>query len=246
MGKTTDTRWESLTRNDEGGSVGSEVEEELGEGEAGKLATGAEMGVVTSDDTEHERSDEETTDLNGLATDNLDKGNGEEVTRNVTGGGDDQVTVGVDEKSVVLVATLGETNGCKEDRLVQVDTVESNIDEEPGGSSTDEDLSVSPLGEVVDESSPLGLLGLVSELLLKSDLGSLLLGSTAVASLGKVEGGGRRVDRSIGNGVEFTRLLELARLGHGETEVEADGTRNESQTELETPDTVELTVVTVG
>ena len=122
--------------------------------EACELAANAETGVVAGDDGEHEGGDDEATDLNWLTTDDLDKSNGEEVTRHVSGSSDDQVTESSDEEGVVFVAALGEADQAEEDGLVQVDTVESHIDEEPGGRSSDEDLEVAPLGEVGGECSP--------------------------------------------------------------------------------------------
>jgi hypothetical protein len=112
-------------------SVRTKVEEELSNGEHGEFATSTDGLVSTSNDTEHESSDEETGNLNGLTAEDLDESDGEEVTRNVTGSSNDQITVGSDEKRVVLIATFGEADLLQEHRLVQVDAVESNIDEEP-------------------------------------------------------------------------------------------------------------------
>jgi len=104
---------------------------------------------------------------------------------------------------------------------------------------------MSPFREVGGKGSPLRLVGLLGELLLKGNLGSLLL-VARVASFGEVESGSGGVDGTIGDSVELTRLLELARLGHVETEVKSNSTWDEGQTELETPDTIEFAVITVG
>ena len=139
-----------------GWSVGVGNGEREGEDirEACELAANAETGVVAGDDGEHKRSDDEATNLNWLTADDFDESNGEEVSRDVSGSGDDQVTESSDEEGVVFVAALGKANETQEDGLVQVDTVEGHINEEPGGRSTDEDLEVAPLGEVGGECGP--------------------------------------------------------------------------------------------
>ena len=213
--------------------------------ETGKLPTNAKTGVVTSDNGKHERSDDETTNLNGLTTDNLDESNGEEVSWHVSRGGDDQVTESSNEEGVVLVAALCETNQTEEDGLVEVDTVKGNVDEEPGGRSSDEDLEMAPLGEVGGESSPARCLEVfVGDLLLDSQGGSVLLGGDLLVGW-EGEGGGGGVCRA-GDGGEFAGLHEFPGFGHGETEVESDGTGDDDETELETPDGVEGAVVPVG
>ena len=124
-------RWEDLTRNNEGRGVGAEVEEQLGDDDEGEASTGAEGVIRTSEDTEHESSDEETLDLNPLPAEQFNEGDGEEVARNVTSDGDDQVTLGVPEEVVVWVGASGETDISKNDGLVQIDAVEGNVDQEP-------------------------------------------------------------------------------------------------------------------
>jgi len=130
VGKTTNTRWENFTGDDESGSVWSEVEEELGDDNETESGSRAEMRCA-SKDTECECGDKETLDLDPFAAENLNEGNREEITRNVTSNGNNQVTLGVVEKVLVWGSASGVTDGLEDSRLVQVDTVESNIDQKP-------------------------------------------------------------------------------------------------------------------
>jgi len=130
VSKTTDTGWEHFTGNDEGGGIWSEVEEELGNDNAGESSSGANVSG-TSKDTEHQGGDEETLDLNPPSAKQLNEGDGKEVTWDVTGDGNDQVTLSVLEEVLVWGLASGVSNISQNDRLVQVDTVKGDIDEEP-------------------------------------------------------------------------------------------------------------------
>lgn len=54
-----------------------------------------------------------------------------------------------------MIYALCETDVGQQDRLVEVDTVEGNVDKEPRRGRPDEDLEMTPLGEVIDECTEL-------------------------------------------------------------------------------------------
>ena len=54
MGEAAYTGGEDFGGDDEGGAVGAEVEEELGEGEEDEFAGGADVGVAAGEDGEEE------------------------------------------------------------------------------------------------------------------------------------------------------------------------------------------------
>lgn len=100
--------------------------------EAGELAASSETAVVAGDDPEHECGDQETLDLNPLSAEELDQGDGDEVSWNIACDSDDQVADRSENEGVVLGGALREADVRKKNRLVQVDTVERHVDEEPG------------------------------------------------------------------------------------------------------------------
>ena len=151
MGLSANARREDLTGDDERGSVGPEVEEELCNDDAGKAAAGGEARTAAGEDAEHQGRDEEALDLNPLAAEQLDEGDGDEVARDVAGNGDDEVALCVLEEVLIgrfagRVAYVGENDG-----LVEIDSVEGDVDEEPGEGASEEGQGVARLAEVLDE-----------------------------------------------------------------------------------------------
>jgi len=128
VGKTTYTRWEYFTGNDEGGCIGTKVEEELGNNNKSKASTGSNPGVGTSKDTEHESGDEETLDLDPLAAQNLNESDSKEVTWNVTGDSNNQIALSIMEEILVWGFAGRISNISQDDRLIQIDSVKGNID----------------------------------------------------------------------------------------------------------------------
>lgn len=80
---------EDLTGDDEGGGVGAEVEEELREHEAGEQTTASNLVVGETDDAEEDDQHGETHELNGLAADGVNSGDGAPVTGDGTGDDED-------------------------------------------------------------------------------------------------------------------------------------------------------------
>lgn len=142
----TITSWEGLARDNESGGVGAEVLEEVGqaveedEGLGGGGGSGELVVTETHDDEDNGKHDE-AHKLNGLATPAVDEDEGNPVSGDETGDGEDQVS-DTDVPEVVedlegpSAAGSSETDGGQDDGRVKTETVESDIKSEPrpGGS----------------------------------------------------------------------------------------------------------------
>ena len=178
MGETADAGWVEFSGNDEGGGIGTEVEEELdtslalypqsyckiiethlSNGEADEFAGCSEMCIVAGDDGKHESADQEALNLNPATTKYLNEENGQEIPRHVTRRSDDQIAISVLEELIVFGFTTGETNRSEKHGLIQVETVKGNIDKEPARCGTNELLHMSPLAKVDHERLQLHILG---------------------------------------------------------------------------------------
>jgi len=131
VGAGTVTSWEAFTRNDEGGSVGSKVEEELDDNVKTELTVGRDLVEGETPDDEKNGQDDESYELNWFASDGVNSGDGEPVTRNGTSTDDNAVTGSDLEELVVDVSGAGKSDSLKDSRLVKTETIESNIKEEP-------------------------------------------------------------------------------------------------------------------
>ena len=105
-----------LSRNDESRGVGTEVEEELCEDVEGEKPVSSQRVVGEADGDEDCSEDDETDDLDGLATDGVDGGNGDPVAGDGAGTSYDEVANGLVEEDLVdvftvSVADLGEDDG---------------------------------------------------------------------------------------------------------------------------------------
>ena len=117
------------------------------------------MCIVAGNDGKHQSTDQEALNLNPATTKYLDKDDGQEVSRHVSRSSDDKITVSVLEESVVFGFAFGEADGRQEDGLVEVETVEGDVDKEPAGCRTNELLQVSPFAEIDHEGLHLHVLG---------------------------------------------------------------------------------------
>lgn len=180
--------WEALSWNDEGCAVGSEVEEELSQDVAGEETARADLVVGETHDAEEDGQDDEAHELDWLAANSVNESDGHPVTWDGTSADQDDVTNGNVVEELVGVDTLAVTDSLKDGRVVETDTVESNIEQEPRGGGTEEDLSVLPLADVPEEVRPRCLwnLELWSGLLHGGDTGDLVwdtLGGSAEVGL---------------------------------------------------------------
>lgn len=98
-------RREALAGNNEGGRVGTKVEEELRQDVHSQQAVLAQLVVGEAHDDEEDGEDGETHQLDRLAADGVDRGHGHPVARDRTGQDNDEVADGGVVE--VLVSRLG-------------------------------------------------------------------------------------------------------------------------------------------
>lgn len=202
------------------------------------------MVNLTSQDGEEERSHDESTELEPLATDDIDSEESKVVAWEETEGSDDDVAGSELEELAPSVLTNTTVSDLSEhDRLVQVDAVERNIDKEPTEHGTEEDAEVVPFLEVDEE--------LVQGLVLGSN--DSVAFSTVFVSISRVDLGGTiRLEIlflvSWGFAVSSLEVLGavlasegvLAGLGESQALVEGTKGRDERETDEDTPDLVDV------
>jgi len=139
----TVTSGEDLTRNDEGGGVGAKVLEEVGQAveedeSLSATITGDELIVSETHDDESASEDDETHELDRLASPRVDEKEGNPVSGDETCDGEDQVADGdvvqvpEDPEGSLDVCWSSETYGGQDDGGVETETVESDL---KGGST---------------------------------------------------------------------------------------------------------------
>lgn len=148
---------ETFAGHDEGGGVGAEVEEELSNDVEGEQATLVQFVVGEADDDKDDGEDGEAHELDGLAADGVNRRHRDPVAWDGAGADNDQIADGGVVEDLIHVVTLGVANGGQNDGVVEPETVESNVEEEPGASGSKQDLSVLPLRVVSPEIGPRGL-----------------------------------------------------------------------------------------
>ena len=114
---------EAFTGDDEGGRVGTEVEEELGQDVECEEGVAREVVVGEADDYEEDGEHAETEELNGLATYGIDERDRDPVSRDGTGADEDKVADGGLVENVVHVGSAGIANGGQDDGVVKGETV---------------------------------------------------------------------------------------------------------------------------
>ena len=245
----SDSGGEDFSRVQEGGGVGSEVEEELQEDEEGEDLVGVGLVVVelSTQDSKEESVHSESHQLNGLSSNDVDEGNGEEVTGQETSDSDDQVSGSSLHQLSVCGRAGGESNGAENGRLVQVDTVEGNIDQEPAHGSTEQSEGVLGLGEVGEEFI-LGLLsnggqfetdGLVFEV--DVDIGfRSLLEVVVVGFFGNNDTGSTCLVEEFRVILDGTSLGKSGGFDQSQSEVENGKGRDEGETLHDSPSTRKL------
>lgn len=154
MRRRSVSSWEALARNNEGGGVRSEVEEELSEYVKCKQSTVAEVIEGEANYDEEDSEDDETHQLDGLSANGVNQGDSNPVTRNRAGANQDQVTNRGISENMVDIAATSITDGGKNGGVVKTETVECDVKEEPGTSSAEENLAMPPLRVVSPEIGP--------------------------------------------------------------------------------------------
>ena len=131
----------------------------LSNGEADELSSGSQMGIVAGNDGKHERADEEALNLDPATTEYLNEENRQEIPGNIASGSDDEIPISVLEKRIIFGLAFGETNGSQKDRLIEIQAVESDVDQEPAGCGSNQLFQMSPLAEIDHECLQLHVLG---------------------------------------------------------------------------------------
>jgi hypothetical protein len=125
---------ETLAGDNEGSGVGSEVKEELSEDVDSQQAVGGDVVVGKTHDDEEDSQDSEAGKLKGLATNGIDCGHREPVSRHGTGENNDQVADGgVVEVFVCRCRSSGGVADDIEDGgVVEGETIVGNVEKAPG------------------------------------------------------------------------------------------------------------------
>ena len=87
----------------------------------------AELVVGEADDAEENCQDGEAHELDWLAADGVDCGDGDPVAWNCAGADDDQVANGGVVEDLIHVLAARVTDCCKDDRVVEAKTIKGNL-----------------------------------------------------------------------------------------------------------------------
>ena len=112
-------------------SGGYRIHAYLSDCEADEFSSRPQMCVVAGNDTEHQRTDQEALYLDPTTTEDFNKVDGEEVSRHVASGSDDEISVSVLQKRIILGFAFGEADGGQKHGLIEIETVEGDIDKKP-------------------------------------------------------------------------------------------------------------------
>ena len=160
----------------------TEIEEELGKDVESEQSVAGELVEGKSNSDEEDGEHGEAHELNRLAANEIDSGNGDPVSWNGTSADKNQITDGAVVECLVDGGSVGIANGSQNDTVVETESVfyglvlpmkmvrrrltESNVEEEPRACRSEQDLAILPLAIVTDEVVEAGL----------GDLESLVLG----------------------------------------------------------------------
>lgn len=226
---------ETLAGNDEGGRVGSEVEEELAEHVQSEQRCGAEGVEREADDAEDDGQEGESHELDGLSSDGVDGEDSDPVTRDGACTNQDQVSDGVVVQLVVDVGLRCVANLREDDGIVKTETIERDIEKEPRPSSSEKNLSEAPLSVVAVEIGPRCL----GNIELSCGLHSLNTADLInISSTGSFAG-------KVGLGICVTPLDVTGNIesvsrgfGDGQTVVEGDASGHGAEADNNTPHSV--------
>ena len=114
----------------------------------------ADVVVRETPDQEEDGQEDESNQLERLAADSIDGGNGEPVTRNGTGADQNTVTSCKVVELVVDRGTTSVANSLENSGAVEAETVESDIEEQPRHGSSEQNLAVLELAVEAEEVGP--------------------------------------------------------------------------------------------
>lgn len=110
---------EAFTRNNERGSIGAEVEEELSKDVDGEKTVRSNLVVGETHDAEENGKEDEAHELNRLATNGVNERDSDPVSRDGTSADDDDVTNGSVAVDLVNIAASRVTNGTENDGVIE-------------------------------------------------------------------------------------------------------------------------------
>jgi hypothetical protein len=243
---------EALARYDEGGGVGTPIEEELDQDVDGQLRMTRDLVECKTPDGKKDSENNETSELERLAANCVNGGNGEPVTWDSASADENAVSSGKVVQAPVdgLAATV--SNGTEDGSGVQAKTVESNlrmsvrlsdstcwktyVKDEPGHGSAKEDLAVPDLAVEAEEvlKRSLGDIELGACLLTGGNLRQLV-GVSVTVLAGKVLLGVLIGLLNITGDVESV----TGGFGDGEAEVQSDAGWHNTDTNQSTPHSVD-------
>lgn len=123
IGGTAVACGEALARHDEGSCIGAEVEEELCQDVKSPQTAVILVQVGKANHGEKGRQDEEPQELNTYASDLVNNGDGNQVSRNGTSTDQDKVSDGIAVKDFVDIFRTRPVDSTKYNRVIQIKTV---------------------------------------------------------------------------------------------------------------------------
>lgn len=103
----------------------------LSDCEAHKFPSCPQMCIIAGNDSKHECADKEALNLDPATTKYLDEIDCEKIPRNIARRCDDEISISVLEERIIFGFAFGETDSRQKYGLIEIETVEGNIDEKP-------------------------------------------------------------------------------------------------------------------
>lgn len=124
---------EAFSRHDEGGGIGTEVEEELSQHVESKetVVRVLQWIIGKTNNNEENGKHDKTTKLDRFTAKGINGSHGNPVTRNGTRADENQVADSGVVEDVVYIRAARPTNRRQDDGVVETEAIESNVQEEP-------------------------------------------------------------------------------------------------------------------
>lgn len=106
------------------------------------------------DDAEESCENGESHKLNWLSSDSVHSEDGDPITRNGTSTDQDQISNGVVVQLVVNIGGRRVANLREDDRVIETETIECDVQQEPRTCRSEKDLSKAPLSVMAAEIGP--------------------------------------------------------------------------------------------
>ena len=209
------------------------------------------MVISTRNDGEHQSTDQKSLDLYPAPAEPFDEIDGEEISRDVSCNGNNQISDGVPLQHFVFGRPRREADFGQDDGLVEIRAVKGHIEEEPASHRPYEGFEMSPLAEIDEEDiqsrASAGVLNLRPRRIdlglqlsaIRNDQFHRVLSPLVPAIVRKSAANGIRPLL----GVQLPRLEKFLPLRHSETRPQRCKCGDESDADLDAPDGVELAVL---